>query len=133
MLASCYRAATTGRQLLGQDPGQPVLRLVGPPPTTATTKAKLVAEVRGVNVQARRVVDGRDLRQLERLCRYLARSPLAHGRLGELPDGRLSLSLQGVFRVRRNRPSLSSENRSWARGGRARYRHRRSSWGRSQP
>ena len=51
VLASCYRAATTGRQLLGQDPGQPVLRLVGPPPTTATRpKAKLVAEVRGVNV-----------------------------------------------------------------------------------
>ncbi|MDD9946833.1 MAG: acyl-CoA dehydrogenase family protein, partial [Myxococcales bacterium] len=25
VLASCYRAATTGRQLLGQDPGQPVL------------------------------------------------------------------------------------------------------------
>jgi len=51
VLASCYRAATTGKQLLGQHPGQPVLRLVGPPPTTATRpKAKLVAEVRGVNV-----------------------------------------------------------------------------------
>ncbi|MDD9971148.1 MAG: transposase, partial [Myxococcales bacterium] len=101
VLASCYRAATTGRQLLGQDPGQPVLRLVGPPPTTATRpKAKLVAEVRGVNVHAERLVDGRDRPQLERLCRYLARPPLAHDRLTELKDGRLRLTLKTPWPAR---------------------------------
>ena len=31
-LASCYRAATAGRQLLGDNPGQPALRLVGQAP-----------------------------------------------------------------------------------------------------
>jgi hypothetical protein len=29
-----------------------------------------VAEVRGVNLHARQCVDGRDRRQLERLCRF---------------------------------------------------------------
>jgi hypothetical protein len=94
-LASCYRAATTGQQLLGEHPGQPALRLVGQPPRQRVrSQATLVAEVRGVNVHAQRVVDGRDRRQLERLCRYLARPPLAHDRLAQLPDGRLSLSLK---------------------------------------
>jgi len=94
-LASCYRAATAGQQLLGEHPGQPALRLVGQPRQRKTRQeATLVAEVRGVNVHAQRVVDGRDRRQLERLCRYLARPPLSHDRLAQLPDGRLSLSLK---------------------------------------
>jgi hypothetical protein len=94
-LASCYRAATAGQQLLGDRPGQPALRLVGQPTQrTARAKATLVAEVCGVNVHAQRVVDGRDRKQLERLCRYLARPPLSHDRLTQLPDGRLSLSLK---------------------------------------
>jgi hypothetical protein len=94
-LASCYRAATAGQQLLGERPGQPALRLVGQPTQRKSrAKATLVAEVHGVNVHAQRVVDGRDRRQLERLCRYLARPPLAHDRLAQLPDGRLSLSLK---------------------------------------
>ncbi|MDD9935319.1 MAG: transposase [Myxococcales bacterium] len=94
-LASCYRAATAGQLLLGNRPGQPALRLVGQAPGRKTRgKATLVAEVRGVNVHTQRVVDGRDRKQLERLYRYLARPPLAHDRLAQLPDGRLSLSLK---------------------------------------
>jgi len=94
-LASCYRAATAGQQLLGEHPGQPALRLLGQPQGRKTRqRATLVAEVRGVNVHAERVVDGRDRKQLQRLCRYLARPPLAHDRLAQLPDGRLSLSLK---------------------------------------
>ena len=94
-LASCYRAATGGRQLFGEHPGAPALRLMGPAPADKRAqRAALVAEVRGVNVHAQRVVDGRDRKQLERLCRYLARPPLAHERLSELPDGRLRLELK---------------------------------------
>ena len=94
-LASCYQAATSGRQLLDEQPGKPALRLLG---TTKARKhaahAALVAEVRGVNVHAERVVDGRDRKQLERLCRYLARPPLSHERLSELADGKLRLALK---------------------------------------
>ena len=35
-----------------------------------------------------------DRKQLERLCRYLARPPLSHERLSELPNGKLSLALK---------------------------------------
>ena len=45
-------------------------------------------------MHAERLVDGRDRPQLERLCRYLARPPLAHDRLTELKDGRLRLTLK---------------------------------------
>ena len=89
VLAACYRAATAGTQLLGAQPGQPVMRALAPSPrTAASVAAKLVAEVRGVHVHAERAVDGRDRAQLERLCRYLARPPLSHDRLWLLADGR---------------------------------------------
>lgn len=98
-LASCYQAATAGRQLLGEHPGAPVLRVMGPEPRAkGAARPALVAEARGVNVHAERVVDGRDRRQLERLCRYLARPPLSHDRLSELPDGKLRVAFKKPWR-----------------------------------
>jgi hypothetical protein len=97
VLAACYKAAASGQQLLGDKPGQPLLRLLSPLPQRNSSVPKLVCEVRGVNVHAQRVVDGRDRRQLERLCRYLARPPLSHDRLSELPDGRLRLALKSPW------------------------------------
>ena len=47
-LASCYQAATSGRQLLDEHPGKPALRLVGTPKARKhAAPAALVAEVRG--------------------------------------------------------------------------------------
>ncbi len=43
-------------------------------------------------------VPARDRRRLERLCRYVARPPLAHDRLEVRPDGRLSLRLKTRWR-----------------------------------
>jgi hypothetical protein len=97
VLAACYRAATSGRQLLGDHPGAPLLRLLSTPAKSRHTTVTLVAEVRGFNVHSQRVVDGRDRRQLERLCRYLARPPLSHDRLSALPDGRLRLALKSPW------------------------------------
>jgi hypothetical protein len=57
-----------------------------------------VAEHRGVNVHAKQSVDGRDRRQLERLCRYITRPPVAQDRLERLPDGRLELRLKHPWR-----------------------------------
>jgi hypothetical protein len=98
-LGSCYQAATAGRQLLSEQPGAPVLRVVGPQPRAkGAARPALVAEASGVNVHAERVVDGRDRAQLERLCRYLARPPLSHERLTELPDGRLRVAFKKPWR-----------------------------------
>ncbi len=43
-------------------------------------------------------VPARDRRRLERLCRYVARPPLASDRLDERPDGRLALRLKTRWR-----------------------------------
>jgi hypothetical protein len=49
-------------------------------------------------VHARQVVDGRDRRQLERLCRYVTRPPIAQHRLTVRSDGTLELALKSVWK-----------------------------------
>src|SRR5690606_12241721 len=56
------------------------------------------AEVFGVNLYAKQVVDGRDRRQLERLCRYLLRPPIAEERLSLRSDGTLLLEFKKSWR-----------------------------------
>ena len=99
-LAACYAAAAQGISVIGDRAGLPTLRLVFPPESpprgadTGPLADEPVAEVRGINVHARQLVDGRDRRQLERLCRYITRPPVSHERLERLADGRLELRLK---------------------------------------
>ena len=89
VLASCYQAAAAGFSLLGSRAGQPTLRLLRSPTAQPSAASELCAEVRGVNVHAMLAIDGRDRPRLLRLCRFIARPPLAQERLTELPHGRL--------------------------------------------
>jgi Putative transposase len=99
-LAACYAAAAQGISVSGDRAGLPTLRLVFPPepPPRSADIGPLadepVAEVRGINVHAKQVVDGRDRQKLERLCRYITRPPVAQERLERLADGRLELRLR---------------------------------------
>jgi len=43
----------------------------------------------GMHLHAAPTVDGRDRKQLERVCRYLLRPPFAHDVVQALPDGRV--------------------------------------------
>ena len=52
----------------------------------------------GMSLHADVAVPARDRRRLERLCRYVARPPLAHDRLEVTPDGRLALRLKTRWR-----------------------------------
>jgi hypothetical protein len=101
-LAAHYAAAAQGISVAGERAGKPTLRLVVSqnPSAKATTAGddEPVAEVRGVNVHAKQKVDGRDRAQLERLCRYITRPPLAQERLTRRADGRLELELKKVWR-----------------------------------
>jgi hypothetical protein len=100
-LCACYDAAARGISVSGERAGQPTLRLIvdhhSPPPKPAELDQP-VAEVRGVNVHAKQVVDGRDRPQLERLCRYIARPPLALDRLELRPDGRYEVTLKSPWK-----------------------------------
>jgi hypothetical protein len=52
----------------------------------------------GMSLHADVAVPARDRRRLERLCRYVARPPLAHDRLEARPDGRVALRLKTRWR-----------------------------------
>ena len=49
-------------------------------------------------MHAKQLVDGRDRRQLERLCKYITRPPIAQERLEQRADGRLVLRLKNVWK-----------------------------------
>ena len=102
-LAACYAAAARGVGITGDRAGQPTLRLIFPddaPDRTvcASDTDEPVAEVRGVNVHAKQVVDGRDRARLERLCKYIMRPPLAQDRLTRRSDGLLQLELKRAWK-----------------------------------
>jgi hypothetical protein len=59
VLASCYQAAASGRELLGPRAGQSTLQLVGHGQAAARSGPPgLCAEVSGVNVHAGTAIDG---------------------------------------------------------------------------
>jgi hypothetical protein len=101
-LSACYAAAAHGVSLSAERAGLPTLRLVvpreTPPPAHGPDPHDPVAEVRGVNLHARQLVDGRDRKQLERLCRYITRPPIAQERLTRRSDGTLELALKSVWK-----------------------------------
>jgi hypothetical protein len=94
-LSACYTAAAAGTDLFGERAGSPVLRLVDP---SAARPHEPVASVSGVNVHAKVRVHGNDRAQLERLCRYLGRPPIAQERLTRTDDGRLRYELKRVWK-----------------------------------
>jgi hypothetical protein len=100
-LAACYDAAAQGISVSGERAGQPTLRLVVPhdaPAPKPQEQDQPVAEVRGVNVHAKQVVDGRDRPALERLCRYITRPPISLERLALRQDGRYQVTLKAPWR-----------------------------------
>jgi hypothetical protein len=50
-------------------------------------KGECAVVVDGFNVYAGDAIDGRDRKRIERMCRYLARPPIATARLTETGDG----------------------------------------------
>ena len=56
------------------------------------------AVVSGVSLHANVAVPARDRQRLERLCRYVARPPVATERLSRQPDGQLAIRLKKRWR-----------------------------------
>ena len=94
-LGACYAASVQGRVGLGEASGKRVQR-VGyqkDAPYVAFT-GKRCAELEGFTLHAGTRIDGHDRNSLERLCRYVARPPIAQDRVSLLPDGRVSYRLK---------------------------------------
>ena len=101
-LAACYAAAAQGVSVAGDRAGQPTLRLMvscdPPQQTPAGLPDEPVAEVGGVNLHAKVVMDGRDRQRVERMVRYIIRPTLSEQRLQRLEDGRVQLTLKSTWR-----------------------------------
>ena len=97
VLASCYAASAGDVQLLGAAPGAKTAKLVHPV-RLVPSPSEALAEVGGVNIHAKVVVDGRDRKRLERLCRYVARPQLNQERLELHPDGRVRLAFKAAWK-----------------------------------
>ena len=76
-LAACYAAAAQGVSVSSDQTAKPPLRLIASPnpparPRAADATDEPIAEVRGINVHAAQVIDGRDRRRVDHLCSYFA-------------------------------------------------------------
>jgi Putative transposase/Transposase zinc-binding domain len=100
LLAQLYGASVAGRIATGRRAGQRVLR-VGDcidPDDLPALEGERCASMSGVSLHANVDVPARDRRRLERLCRYVARPPVATERLSRLKDGRLLYQLKHRWR-----------------------------------
>jgi len=100
LLAALYSASVRGRVATGPRAGQSVLRFgdrieVDDLPASQGNRC---ATAGGVSLHANVAVPPRDRQRLERLCRYVARPPLAAERLTRLEDGRLLYELRHRWR-----------------------------------
>jgi len=100
LLAALYGASVAGRIATGRRAGRCVLR-VGDcvdPELLRALEGERCASASGVSLHANVAVSARDRQRLERLCRYVARPPVATERLARLEDGRLLYRLEHRWR-----------------------------------
>lgn len=105
LLALLAAASLRTRVAIGSHRGEPWRRLgdrVEPADGDASEadpgRSARVPRHGGMSLHADVSVPARDRRRLERLCRYVARPPLANERLEERPDGTLALRLKTRWR-----------------------------------
>ena len=91
LLAALYAASVAGRVATGPRAGRRVLRLGDrvDAEDLPLVEGERCTTVGGVSLHANVEAPARDRRRLERLCRYVARSPVATERLSRMEDGRL--------------------------------------------
>ena len=94
-LASLYAAAARGVDISGDRAGQPTMRLIE---QDSLGKKEPHAVVGGINLHAAVAFDARDKPRMERMCRYLARPPIAQHRLTRRADGSLRYEMKRVWR-----------------------------------
>ena len=100
LLTQLYAASVQGRIATGPRAGRRTLRLGDrvDAEDVETRAGPRCASVQGFSLHADVCVPSRDRRRLERLCRYVARPPIATERLSEAPDGRILYRLRHRWR-----------------------------------
>ncbi|MBW2281154.1 MAG: transposase [Deltaproteobacteria bacterium] len=100
LLAEIASASVQGRAATGERAGRRVRRLGDrvEPDVLERSSAPLCAQVAGLSLHAGVCVPARDRARLERLCRYVARPPIATDRLSRLADGNVCYRLRRAWR-----------------------------------
>jgi hypothetical protein len=100
LLAECAAASLQYRIATGARTGKPVMRLGDriEAEVVEFVPGKSCASVQGFSLHAGVGVNAHDRARLERLCRYIARPPIATKRLSELSDGRIAYALRHPWR-----------------------------------
>jgi Putative transposase len=98
LLAELYGASVHSRIANGPRAGHRVTTLGNAMETPAVMASARCASVSGFSVHANVCIPARARRQLEKLCRYAARPPVATERLSRLSDGRLLYGLRHRWR-----------------------------------
>lgn len=97
LLAKCYAASMRYISAFGLSLGKPLLRIIDQKASTA--EARDDRTVMGFNLHVSEAIDSDDRAGLERVLRYMGRSPLSNDRLKMAPDGkRLILTLKSKWR-----------------------------------
>ena len=102
-MSSIYGASITGTLVTGPDAGRTVqtagdFQSEGTSEERFESRGSRCAMVSGFSVHAGVSIRAGDRKGLERLCKYVARPPIAADRLAQLPDGRLSYRLKTPWR-----------------------------------
>lgn len=99
LLAELYAASIQGRIALGPRAGHRITALEdGTEEDSYVLTSPRCASVNGFSLHANVCIPARARRQLENLCRYVARPAVATERLSVLPDGRLLYELRHRWR-----------------------------------
>jgi hypothetical protein len=96
LLAAMTAASVQGQVATGDRAGQRVRRRLSDP-QEGVRSGPLCFASRGLSLHAATGVEATDRAQLERLCRYVMRPPLAAGRLQILDDEQVAFSLKSVW------------------------------------
>jgi hypothetical protein len=98
-LATCYAASVQGRIAFGSAAGWHVPRIVDPAKAAAIYKpGKLCAQHGSFTLHGKVRVAACARERLEKLCRYVARPPIAQERLSMIGDGRVLYRLKRPYR-----------------------------------
>jgi len=98
-LHAFYAASVRQRVAMGRRAGATVFRLGDAPTVTAARpKRRRQARLGGFDLHANTSVSAKNRPKLERLCRYLLRSPVAKDRLSFAPDGTVLVRLKTPWR-----------------------------------
>ena len=99
LLAELYGASVTGRIAVGAGAGNWLMTAGyrAEPATSGSPVGARCSNVSGFSLHANVCIPAKARRQLERLCRYVARPAVATERLSVLPDGRVMYRLRHIW------------------------------------